>query len=70
MQTSAESSEHTEYQIDKQIDECLGPADSVPEHPPKYTAEIDDDILERLDLLACLFANHAIKQQNTATEKR
>jgi hypothetical protein len=40
---------------------CPGYPDSSAEPAEEPTIEIDEDILDRLDLLACLFHNHPVE---------
>ncbi len=40
---------------------CPGYPDSSADPAEKPTIELDEDILDRLDLLACLFHNHPVE---------
>lgn len=53
--------EHQDSLPDSPAYKCPGYPDSSADSAEKPAIELDEDILDRLDLLACLFHNHPVE---------
>ena len=53
--------EHQDSLTGRPEDKCLGYPDSSADPAEKPTIELDEDILDRLDLLASLFHHHPVE---------